>query len=63
MDVDILAEKLTNQQQLIKKCLPCLGDRCKEILTLFYYEGYSLDEITEILGYSDKNVLKSQKSR
>lgn len=63
LDVNYLSEKLTNQQMLLNKHLPCLGERCREILTLFYYEGYSLDEITEILGYSDKNVLKSQKSR
>ena len=63
LDVDFLGEKLTNEQRLINKHFQNLGERCKEILTLFYYEGYSLDEITEILGYSDKNVLKSQKSR
>jgi len=63
LDVNFLNEKLTNQQKLINKHLPCLGERCKEILTLFYYEGYCLDEITKILNYSNKNVLKSQKSR
>ena len=63
LDVNYLNEKLTNQQKLLNKHLPSLGERCREVLTLFYYEGYSLDEITEILGYSDKNVLKSQKSR
>lgn len=63
IDVNLPDEKLTNQQRLLNKHLPLLGERCKEVLILFYYEGYSLDEITEILGYSDKNVLKSQKSR
>ena len=33
------------------------------ILKLFYYQGYNLDEIQEILEYSNKKVLKSQKSR
>lgn len=63
LDVDFSEEKPTNHQKLLNKNLQCLGERCKEILTLFYYEGYSLDEITQILNYSDKNVLKSQKSR
>ena len=63
LDVNLDDEKLTNQQELLYKYFSLLGNRCKEILKLFYYEGYTLDEITEILNYSDKKVLKSQKSR
>ena len=63
LDVDLHNEELTNQQELLNKYFSRLGNRCKEILKLFYYEGYTLDEITEILNYSDKKVLKSQKSR
>jgi DNA-directed RNA polymerase specialized sigma subunit len=32
-------------------------------LQLFYYEEKKLDEIQEQLGYTSKDVLKSQKSR
>jgi len=63
LDVDFEEEELTNQQILIKKYFIHLGKRCKNVLTLFYYEGYTLDEITDILKYSNKKVLKSQKSR
>jgi RNA polymerase sigma-70 factor (ECF subfamily) len=63
LDVDLHNEKLTNQQELLNKYYSLLGNRCKEILKLFYYEGYTLDEIIDILDYSDKKVLKSQKSR
>ncbi len=63
LDVNQHKEELTNQQELLNKYYSQLGNRCKEILKLFYYEGYTLDEITEILDYSDKKVLKSQKSR
>jgi len=62
-DVNFYDEKTTNQQILLKKGLKKMGERCKKVLELFYYHGYNLDEITEILKYSDKNVLKSQKSR
>ncbi len=62
-DVNYYDEKITNQQMLLKKYLSKLGERCKSILILFYYQGYTLDEITSILNYSDKKVLKSQKSR
>ncbi|MGR3811295.1 RNA polymerase sigma factor [Jiulongibacter sp. NS-SX5] len=40
-----------------------LGERCRAILQLFYYHEKKLDDICEELGYKDKNVLKSQKSR
>lgn len=63
LDVNLFDKNLTNQQKLLNMHLPNLGKRCREILTLFYYEGYTLDEITEILDYSNKKVLKSQKSR
>jgi len=62
-DVNLLDEKLTNQQKLLNEYFSKLGDRCKKVLKLFYYQGYSLDEIKEILNYSSKKVLKSQKSR
>lgn len=40
-----------------------LGEQCRTILRLFYYEGKKLDEIQAQLGYTNKDVLKSQKSR
>ncbi len=62
-DVNLDESVLTNKQKLLQKCFEELGDRCKSILKLFYYQGYNLDEIQEILEYSNKKVLKSQKSR
>ena len=63
IDVNFYDEELTNQQRILKKYFAKLGERCKSVLQLFYYQGYTLDEITGILDYSDKKVLKSQKSR
>ena len=40
-----------------------LGDKCREILELFYLQGLKLDEIVAVQGYENKNVVKSQKSR
>ena len=62
-DVNLYGQVLTKEQRLLKKYYGELGDRCKSILNLFYYQGYSLDEIRDILNYSNKTVLKSQKSR
>ena len=62
-DVNLYGQVLTKEQELLKKFYDQLGDRCKSILNLFYYQGYTLDEIRSILNYSNKKVLKSQKSR
>ncbi len=40
-----------------------LGEKCREILNLFYYRGFTIEEIMEDQGYESKNVTKSQKSR
>lgn len=40
-----------------------LGEQCQKVLRLFYYEEKKLDEIQIALNYTNKDVLKSQKSR
>ncbi|MFD1315071.1 RNA polymerase sigma factor [Namhaeicola litoreus] len=61
--VNLFEEEPSIRELQLQKVFLKLGDRCKEILKLSFLQGYSLDEITEILDYSSKNVLKSQKSR
>lgn len=60
---DFLGEKPNTLQVLMQKAFASLGKKCKEVLTLFYYRGYTIDEIAEKLDYQNKNVVKSQKSR
>ncbi len=49
---------------IVKQCVNELPPRCKEILTLFYYKGKSLDEILEIRKENQsKDGLKSGKSK
>ncbi len=63
IDVNLYDVKLTNEQIVLQNSFQELGERCKEVLNLYHYQGFSLDEITKILNYSSKQVLKSQKSR
>lgn len=58
-----LVEELTEEQIQLQKAFKHLGQKCKDVLTLFYYRGFDLDEITEKLNYTNKDVVKSQKSR
>lgn len=51
------------KEQIVSECVLNLPPRCKEILTLFYYEGKSLDEILDIRKESgkSKDALKTGK--
>jgi len=49
---------------IVEMCVNALPPRCKEILTLFYYEGKSLDEILAIREENQSKLgLKSGKSK
>ena len=65
-DMDIMQEddiEEDNRIHRVKKAFQDLGSKCKEILTMFYYEEKKLDEIQQLMQYENKDVLKSQKSR
>ncbi len=38
-----------------------LGEKCRQILTLFYYEDYSMKEICEKMDFSSDQVLRNKK--
>jgi RNA polymerase sigma factor (sigma-70 family) len=40
-----------------------MTDGCKQILSLFYYEKKSMDEIALLLSYKNADTVKSKKSR
>src|SRR5690606_1519259 len=52
-------ENIKRQQQAYQQ----LGDTCRKVIQLFYYETLSIEEMKARLGYSSKDVVKSQKSR
>lgn len=45
------------QEQIVANCVLGLPPRCKEILTMFYYDNMSLDEIMQVRG--EKNISKN----
>ncbi len=60
---DYSEDHLNLQVAALQKGLGKLGEQCRKVLELFYYEEKKLDEILTDLGYTNKDVLKSQKSR
>lgn len=63
-EMQVFETEVKEEQRLaLKKSWLQLGQKCQDILELFYYKGMNLDEIKEIMQYSSKDVLKSQKHR
>ncbi len=61
--LDLDTKKLTTEQELLRKHFNALGRKCKELLDLFYYRGFTIKEILELGSYNSENVIKSTKSR
>jgi len=61
--LEVEAQGLTHEQQLLRQHFYGLGNKCKELLTLFYYRGFTIKDILEKGDYNSENVIKSTKSR
>jgi len=59
--LDMLVEN--EHKNLISNLMNKLGDKCREILTLVYFERLKMDEVAERVGMSSAQVVRNQKSR
>ena len=57
------APPLSREQELLRKHFQQLENSCRQLLTLFYYRGLSLNEIANLKGYKSADVVKASKSR
>jgi len=61
---DILSDdELTLTQKLLLEELHAMKPACRNMLTLFYLEGLSIEEIVIAGKYENANVVRAQKSR
>ncbi|WP_343030555.1 sigma-70 family RNA polymerase sigma factor [Fulvivirga aurantia] len=58
-----LSFEYTERQKTLAQIVEKLGDPCKSILKLFYFENFTMDSIAERLDYKNENVAKTQKLR
>ncbi len=63
IQIETETKDLTLEQQTLKTHFKKLGKKCKEVLTLFYSRGLTIDEIVECTDYTNGSVVRSQKSR
>ena len=62
-NIELEEPGLTTEQELLQRHFRTLGKQCQELLTLFYYRGFTIQEIMEAENYNSENVVKSAKSR
>ena len=47
--------------KIIRNCVNQMGDACKQILTLYYFDGLTMNEIAERLDFANSNTAKTKK--
>ena len=56
---------MNNEQEekikIIHECIDELGDTCKKILNYHYFDGLSMQDIAEKLGYANTDTAKTKK--
>jgi RNA polymerase sigma factor (sigma-70 family) len=65
MKSEILTESADDFHQqdrkIVVQMMENLGSKCKEILTLFYFEGHDMTTIAEKLDYNNADTVKAKK--
>ena len=61
--IEMESQDLTSEQELLAKQFVALAKKCQELLTLYYYRGFTIKEIMKKNNYNSENVVKSTKSR
>ncbi len=56
-------EKLNAQQLAMVEQIKKLGEKCRLVLTYFYYNKMSIKEIMQHMNYANENTVKAHKSR
>ncbi|MBC8110827.1 MAG: sigma-70 family RNA polymerase sigma factor, partial [Verrucomicrobia bacterium] len=49
------------RMRIINECIEALGETCKRILTYYYFENLSMQDIAEKLGFANADTAKTKK--
>ena len=47
--------------KIINECIGQLGETCRKVLTFYYFDGMSMQEIADKLGFANTNTAKTKK--
>ena len=65
LDLSIVSssQESENKIEIVQEALQNIGDKCKQILVLFYYHSYTIEALMLEMGYKNENVVRAHKSR
>ena len=55
--------ELDETEVLVRDALLKIGEKCRQLLMLFFYHHFSILDIKEKMSYKNENVVSSHKSR
>ena len=58
-----LLDKMIEEEEAVtvQQALSRIGEQCRKLLTLFYWEEYSTEEIAKQMGFANADTVKSKK--
>ncbi|MCS6820465.1 MAG: sigma-70 family RNA polymerase sigma factor [Microscillaceae bacterium] len=59
LDYNTLEQK--ERMAIINKCINNLGETCRKVLSYYYFDGLSMQEIAERLGFANADTAKTKK--
>jgi len=59
--IEIINDEQDEKVKIIHQCIAELGDTCKKILSYHYFDGLSMQDIAEKLGYANTDTAKTKK--
>jgi RNA polymerase sigma factor (sigma-70 family) len=60
-DVEYQDMDSDERERIIRECINELGDTCRRILMYYYFDGMSMNDIAEKLGYANTDTAKTKK--
>ncbi len=60
-DVEYQDMESEERDKIIRDCINELGDTCRRILMYYYFDGLSMNDIAEKLGYANTDTAKTKK--
>lgn len=59
--VEFINDEQEEKIKIIHECIHELGDTCKKILSYHYFDGLSMQDIADKLGYANTDTAKTKK--
>lgn len=59
--VEISNDDLKEKSLIINQCIIELGETCRKILTYYYFEEMSMNDIAEVMGFANADTAKTKK--